>query len=111
MGRGCTLVKGICGDYFNVVGLPVARLIKELKKTINDSTYQIEVNSTKKIKNLFKDVEVIDENNFIIKPQKEEINLMLSKLISNDIQVYGLHQKRASLEEVFIQKNGGNIIE
>ena len=32
-GRGCTLVKGICGDYFNVVGLPVARLIKELKKT------------------------------------------------------------------------------
>lgn len=30
-GRGCTLVKGITGDYFNVVGLPVARLVKELK--------------------------------------------------------------------------------
>lgn len=34
-GRGCTLVKGICGDYFNVVGLPVARLNRELKNSIN----------------------------------------------------------------------------
>ncbi|MCI5592282.1 MAG: Maf family protein, partial [Ruminococcus sp.] len=29
---GCTLVKKIDGDYFNVVGLPVARLVRELKK-------------------------------------------------------------------------------
>ena len=33
-GRGCTLVKKIDGDYFNVVGLPVARTIRELKKII-----------------------------------------------------------------------------
>jgi septum formation protein len=31
--QGCfhVYVKGICGDYNNVVGLPVARLIHELK--------------------------------------------------------------------------------
>ncbi len=29
---GKTLVKGICGDYFNVVGLPVARLKRELDR-------------------------------------------------------------------------------
>ena len=29
-GKGSLLVKGIVGDYFNVVGLPVARLNKEL---------------------------------------------------------------------------------
>ncbi len=31
-GKGGLLVKGIDGDYFNVVGLPVARLKRELKE-------------------------------------------------------------------------------
>lgn len=29
-GFGCVLVKGITGDYFNVMGLPVSRLAREL---------------------------------------------------------------------------------
>ena len=31
-GRGCVLVEKIEGDYFNIVGLPVARVMKELNK-------------------------------------------------------------------------------
>ena len=31
-GSGALLVRKICGDYFNVVGLPVARLSRELEK-------------------------------------------------------------------------------
>ena len=27
-GRGAALVAGVCGDYLNVVGLPVARLLE-----------------------------------------------------------------------------------
>lgn len=34
-GRGCTLVEGIEGDYFNVVGLPVARVSREIRKLLN----------------------------------------------------------------------------
>jgi len=30
-GRGALLVEGIVGDYFNVVGLPVARVVRELE--------------------------------------------------------------------------------
>ncbi|MBB6451923.1 septum formation protein [Salirhabdus euzebyi] len=30
--RGALLVKRIIGDYFNVVGLPIGRLVRELKK-------------------------------------------------------------------------------
>ncbi len=33
-GKGALLVKGINGDYYNVVGLPVARLSREIKKLI-----------------------------------------------------------------------------
>ena len=31
-GKGCVLVEKIEGDYFNIVGLPVARVMKELNK-------------------------------------------------------------------------------
>ena len=31
-GKGCMLIKKIDGDYYNVVGLPVARLIREMRK-------------------------------------------------------------------------------
>lgn len=33
-GRGCTLVQSICGDYFNVVGLPVAAVCRKLREYI-----------------------------------------------------------------------------
>lgn len=31
-GAGAVLVKKICGDYFNVVGLPISRVVQELKR-------------------------------------------------------------------------------
>ena len=31
-GKGALLVKGICGDFYNVMGFPVARVYRELKR-------------------------------------------------------------------------------
>lgn len=33
-GKGCTLVESIEGDYFNIVGLPVARTVREINKLL-----------------------------------------------------------------------------
>ncbi len=35
-GKACVYIKGINGDYFNVVGLPVSRLYNELLKLANN---------------------------------------------------------------------------
>ena len=35
-GKGCLLVEGIQGDYFNVIGLPVSHLYDEIKKLGDD---------------------------------------------------------------------------
>ncbi|MCL2301443.1 MAG: Maf family protein [Firmicutes bacterium] len=38
-GRGALLAEGITGDYFNVVGLPAARLARELKSFIGEGSF------------------------------------------------------------------------
>ena len=85
--------------------------IKELKKKMSNSIYHFEVNDTKKISKLFKDSIIINDKNFEIKVNKEDINKILSKIIENDIELYQVYLKNVSLEEVFMEKTGGNIID
>lgn len=35
-GHGALFVKGIVGDYYNVVGMPISRIVKEAKKLTDD---------------------------------------------------------------------------
>ena len=35
-GKACVYIKGLNGDYFNVVGLPVSRLYNELSGFVNN---------------------------------------------------------------------------
>ena len=85
--------------------------IKDLKKKMSNSTYHFEINDTKKVSKLLKDIKIIDDHNFEIQITKEEVNKILSKLIDNKLEIYQVYLKNVSLEEVFIEKTGGNVID
>lgn len=85
--------------------------IKDLKKKLANSTYYFEVNNTSKIKDLYKDAKIINETSFELKINKEEVPNILNKLLKSKIDVYQIYQKNVSLEEVFMKKTGGNIID
>lgn len=85
--------------------------IKDLKKKMSNSTYHFEINDTKKVSKLLKDIKIIDDHNFEIQINKEEVNKILSKLIDNKLEIYQVYLKNVSLEEVFIEKTGGNVID
>ena len=84
--------------------------IKDLKNKLTNSIYFFEVSNTEKIKELYKDAK-IKENGFEIKINKEDVTNVIKNLIKNEIDIYQISKKDISLEEVFIKKTGGNIID
>lgn len=84
--------------------------IKDLKNKLTNSIYFFEVNNTDKINKLYNDAKIL-EDGFEIKINKEEVTSIIENLIKNKIEIYQIYKKDISLEEVFIKKTGGNIID
>jgi len=82
--------------------------LKNLKNT-NEVVYSFEVSSTKNIN--LDNILVIDEFNFEINTIKENIPTIIKKLVNSNIKIYKVCEKGQSLEDFFIEKTGGNIIE
>ena len=85
--------------------------ISELKKETQIPEYTIEVDNTKKIKTLIQNAELIDKNYFKIAIQKENIPFIVKQLVNNDISIYSICEESLTLEDAFIKKTGGNVIE
>ena len=85
--------------------------IKDLKK-LSHTTFKIEVDTTKDVEKLFKDkVKVIDEDSLELMVEKDDITKCIEKLISKGYKVYQVVMEELSLEDAFIQKTGGNVID
>ena len=85
--------------------------VKELKK-LNNTTFKIDLNTTKGIKKLIKkNVEIIDDDSIELKVEKDEITEYIKLLIDNNYQVYQVLMEELSLEDAFIQMTGGNKID
>ena len=74
-----------------------------------EESYIIEVDDISKIKDV--EFEKIDENNIRIHINKKEIPEVIKKLVQNDIKIYMVKEETITLEDAFLKKTGGNIID
>lgn len=82
--------------------------IKKIKK-VSNIFYTFEVSSTKNID--IDGIEIIDNNNFKINTTKEDIPIIIEKLVKSNIKIYKVCEEVQSLEDIFLEKTGGNIID
>lgn len=85
--------------------------ITQLKKTAQ-THYKVVVDSTQKIKELLAyPVEIENETNMLVDVTREQIPEVVKVLVKNDIKIYEVHEEQMSLEDAFLKKTGGNIID
>ena len=85
--------------------------IKQIKKKKN-TTYKVELNTTKGIEKLFKDnCKIIDDDSIELYVEKEDVTKCIKKLIDNKYEIYQFTMEELSLEEAFMQMTGGNKID
>ena len=74
-----------------------------------EESYIIEVDNITKIKEI--EFEKINENNIKIHANKKEIPAIIKKLVENNIKIYTVREETITLEDAFLKRTGGNIID
>ena len=85
--------------------------IEEVKAQLNDHIYLWEVNTAQEVKRFFPEANLLDETHFQIDIEKEKIPEIVELFVKNQIKVYQIKPKEISLEDAFLKKTGGNIID
>ncbi len=85
--------------------------IKNFKKN-DKSYYLIELDDISKIeKELSKDDVVIDNTHIRVLREKDELATLIKDLVNKDVKVYEVKLLEMTLEEAFLKRAGGNIID
>lgn len=86
--------------------------LEEAKKVQGKTLYDIEVDSIGKAKNLIENkIENIINNTIKIYSSKEEIPEIIENLVKSNIKIYRVCEDLTSLEDAFLKKTGGNVID
>lgn len=83
--------------------------ISKIKEINNEEVYLFEVSSTNKLP--IEKIIIISDTEFKITTSKENIPDIINTLVKNNIKIYKVHEEQMSLEEVFLKKTGGNVID
>lgn len=84
--------------------------LNTLKRKTNELCYLIEVDDTKSINLLFKN-EILNNTEVKVWCNKEFIPVVIESLVKSDIKIYSVKEDVLSLEDAFLQRTGGNIID
>lgn len=86
--------------------------IEEMKKEVSDGFYIIEVDDADKAISVYSEKSTkINQNKIRINITKENVPFLVENLVKQNIKVYSLYEDISSLEDAFLKKTGGNIID
>lgn len=86
--------------------------IQDVKKEVSDGYFIFEVNDTKQAKLLLgDDSTIIDGSKIRVSTKKENVPDLVKKLVLQDIKIYSAVEDILTLEDAFLKKTGGNVIE
>ena len=86
--------------------------IDEVKRSVENECYIIEVENTNSISSIIKEkIEILDSNQFKINTERENIPKLIHELVLRNVKIYSVRKEEMSLEDAFLKKTGGNIIE
>lgn len=85
--------------------------VDKIKKKNKTTTYKFEVDDTSKIIDTLDNFEIINDKEFEITIEKEDIPFVVKELVKREINIYEIKEKQLTLEEAFLNKTGGNKID
>ncbi len=84
--------------------------MSKMKEEVLSSRYIFEIDDTSKLNNK-KDISITDGTTFEVELEKMEVPIFIKEIINSGIYIYEVKKKEASLEELFLEKTGGNVID
>ncbi len=85
--------------------------MEEIKK-VDRTNYKIKLDSTDDLEDILHEDDVILDDKFIkIYVDEEEIPIIINKLLKKKKKIYEIKEETLSLEDAFISKTGGNVID
>lgn len=85
--------------------------IDEVKQDSENTSYILETDNEDKAIEVVKKAEKLDNNTIEIKVNKEDIPEIIEELVKNNVKIYSVYPKESNLEDAFLKKIGGNVID
>lgn len=86
--------------------------IDTFKKDVKNNCYILEVEDSSVISSIINyKMDILTEREVRVYIEKEEVPLLLKELILRNVKVYSVSEENLSLEDAFLKKTGGNVIE